>query len=444
VQRRSLVDIIVGALEERILQKGLIAAGVILAPAVVYYLKHNRAAALRRKALVDKQRILAQYQSAVGEKDRVLALSVLESTSWNLEVALRERGQQTPPAPPAASQGLLGHMLEYLSSLLPLGPLDDASPATSVRLHVLEFEEQYGTAHPAFFEGSMREALVHARNDSRFLLVYLHSPEHIDTRTFCREVLSSRVVVEFLEANFVLWSLGVQYPAGHEASISLSATTYPFVALLDTSRSETSILDAVEGLTTADEFVARLAGALAEHEPRLAAARAQAQVQRANRVMIEEQDRAYQESLEADQKKERDRQAAIAAEQRALAEAERQRRELVAASQKQKQELDRKRRSLGAEPPAEPASAVTTIAVRLPSGARLSRRFPIDARVASVYDWVDVSQDAVGALPIGSYNLVSSFPRATYSDQSLTLSEAKLVPQAALFLSPKESLSRSQ
>ena len=57
-------------------------------------------------------------------------------------------------------------------------------------------------------------------------MVYLHSDEHENTPAFCRETFGSQRVLEFLQENFVVWSLSVAYPAGHEMSAALGATTY--------------------------------------------------------------------------------------------------------------------------------------------------------------------------------------------------------------------------
>lgn len=48
------------------------------------------------------------------------------------------------------------------------------------------------------------QALTQARKDLRFLLVYVHSPGHQDTPTFCREVLGSQQFVDFVASNMML------------------------------------------------------------------------------------------------------------------------------------------------------------------------------------------------------------------------------------------------
>ena len=54
----------------------------------------------------------------------------------------------------------------------------------------MNFEELFGPVHPAFIETSYTEAIRKARNDYKFLIIYLHSSMHTDTPDFCGCVLS--------------------------------------------------------------------------------------------------------------------------------------------------------------------------------------------------------------------------------------------------------------
>ncbi|KAI3812842.1 hypothetical protein L1987_17554 [Smallanthus sonchifolius] len=84
--------------------------------------------------------------------------------------------------------------------------------------------------------------------------------------------------------------------------------------------------------------------------------------------------------------------------------------------------------SLGPEP--EKGPNVTQVLVRLPNGERKGRRFHCNATLQSVYDFVDSS----GYLEVGSYTLVTFFPRVLYGEDELssTLEELGLYPQANL------------
>nr|GEX25955.1 hypothetical protein [Tanacetum cinerariifolium] len=82
--------------------------------------------------------------------------------------------------------------------------------------------------------------------------------------------------------------------------------------------------------------------------------------------------------------------------------------------------------ALGPEP--EKGPDVTQVLVRLPNGERKGRRFHCNDTLQSIYDFVDSS----GLLEVGSYTLVTFFPRVLYGQDELssTLLELGLYPQA--------------
>lgn len=81
-------------------------------------------------------------------------------------------------------------------------PVSD--PVVVAHSFVMSFEAAYGPAHPPFELSSHKDALSQAAQQFKFLLVYLHSPEHQDTPQFCHETLCAPPVVEFLSANFLV------------------------------------------------------------------------------------------------------------------------------------------------------------------------------------------------------------------------------------------------
>lgn len=94
------------------------------------------------------------------------------------------------------------------------------------------FEQEYGDFHPDFRRTSFMEALRHAGQQFKFLFVYLHSPEHANTPSFCERTLCSEPVVQFVNENFVAWGGDVRTSEGFQMSNSLKASTYPFCAVV--------------------------------------------------------------------------------------------------------------------------------------------------------------------------------------------------------------------
>lgn len=94
------------------------------------------------------------------------------------------------------------------------------------------FERQYGDSHPFFYACRFTEALKIAKDESKLVLLYLHSPENPFTAPFCRNTLCSQLVTEFLDENFVSWGAIASRGEGLEMALALGANTFPFCAVV--------------------------------------------------------------------------------------------------------------------------------------------------------------------------------------------------------------------
>lgn len=94
------------------------------------------------------------------------------------------------------------------------------------------FEEQFGSTHPFFYVCHFLEALKIAEKENKFLFLYLHSPEHPFTPSFCRETLCSDLVVQYLDANFVSWGGIPNTEEGFQLTAILRPASYPFCAVI--------------------------------------------------------------------------------------------------------------------------------------------------------------------------------------------------------------------
>ena len=150
------------------------------------------------------------------------------------------------------------------------------------------------------------------------------------------------------------------------------------------------------------------------------------------RRVREEQDQAYQESLEMDRMLEESKRQAVseaaAAEARQLASAKAAAKEEEAAARRAAAELAKMKAELPAEPPA--GAGVATVVVRLPDGQRLPpRRFNESDKVAQVYAYVTIAmkeKEGEGTGKAMAFELVSNMPMRTFKDKELSLSEADL------------------
>ncbi|KAK3236372.1 hypothetical protein CYMTET_53484 [Cymbomonas tetramitiformis] len=268
--------------------------------------------------------------------------------------------------PQRVRRGLSGTVQSFASGL----PTPD--PVASADDFIKHFQASYGYTHPGFERLSYKDALKKAQQQFKFLVIYLHAPEHQDAPKFCRETLCSNAVTDFLSENFLTWGGDIRSADAFQLSSVLQASTYPFIAVLATINSRVSMIAADEGGNmNAERLLTLLAQVLETQGPEMVAARADEEERDANRRLRAEQDADYEASLAADQERENQRraeeervareqeeiQAQSAAEAKAKADAEAHAREFEAALEKRRLE---KAAALGSEPAAGPGVSVVS------------------------------------------------------------------------------------
>jgi FAS-associated factor 2 len=139
--------------------------------------------------------------------------------------------------------GVLAYSLNTLGSIAtwtvngrqPYNLTGQASSSPSSSQFIQRYEIEYGLNHPNFIDSTFSEALRLAKDQAKFLFVYLHSSQHTNTPSFCRNTLSSETVISFVNENFVAWGGDVRSSEGFQLSNSFKATTYPFCAIVTSS-----------------------------------------------------------------------------------------------------------------------------------------------------------------------------------------------------------------
>jgi hypothetical protein len=123
---------------------------------------------------------------------------------------------------------LIWNPLRWLFQARPIS----LNPELDTRKFIAEFELKVNANHPNFVDRSYQSAVALAYRESKFLLVYIHSPMHEDTEKFCNQVLCSQNVIRFLDNNLITWAGRIWDPEAYSLSSQLRASTFPFVALL--------------------------------------------------------------------------------------------------------------------------------------------------------------------------------------------------------------------
>lgn len=331
---------------------------------------------------------------------------------------------------------------------------EDLDPSSQARKFIHSFKLTFGDRHPRFVESGFKQAISQAKSEFKFVFVYLHSHEHQDTDSFCSEVLCSPDVVSYVNENFVSWGGDVRFSDAFHISNRLNVTGYPYIALLNTTPSnQVQLLAVMQGKSTTESILSKLAHATERHGAVLTAQRLELQEREYARRLREEQNAEYEQSLAADREREAKRQQQQQLEEQERYEREEAERRARAEEQAEQQRIadtalcisrrrEEKRSSLPAEPEANASSSGTDptptamVRLRLPDGGSTQRRFLATHRMHHLFDFVD-SLESTSYL---KYNLVSSYPRKIFAreEADLTLEEAGLAPQAALFVQPEE------
>ncbi|CAG9857934.1 unnamed protein product [Phyllotreta striolata] len=311
-----------------------------------------------------------------------------------------------------------------------------------------QFTARYGPVHPAFYQGTLDDAIKEAcsrpAKDRKILAIYLHHDSSVLTNVFCTQLLGFESVMQMFENNFILWGWDITFESNRRklqqsVTTSLGATAamslrnipvdrLPVIILITKIRSTIEIFSVVYGNVGVNELLSSLIECVevfSDHQR----VEIKEEEERAEREMVKlEQDLAYRESLEADRAKE---------EAKRIQEEEenetRRRLESERAQEEAKKEAVRKEveASLPPEPALSQGDSITKIRFRLPKGEHIERRFQTNTPLQVLLDFLIVK-----GYPSEEFKVISSWPRRdlTSLDKNKTLKELNLCPQETVIL----------
>ncbi|KAG1692961.1 FAS-associated factor 2-B [Nymphon striatum] len=278
-------------------------------------------------------------------------------------------------------------------------------PTIEVVSFIQSYNEKYGSRHPVFYQGTYSQALNDAKRELKFLLVYLHSDDHQHTQDFCLNTLANQSIIDFVNVNLLFWACSVTTTEGYRVSQALREGTYPFMAVIVLRQNKMTIVARLSGSISPDELISELTNVMADNESSLVVARADREERSLNQTLRRQQDEAYEESLKADQEKERKKREEKLQQEQAEEMKIREIKEKLQA----KEELRKRKIDLIEQIPAEPAENdpdAVRIMIKLPNGARLDRRFLKSHPLKFLYYFIfchDQSPD--------NFEVVTNFPR---------------------------------
>jgi len=213
-------------------------------------------------------------------------------------------------------------------------------------------------------------------------------------------------------------------------------------------RSGTTLLYKHQGYISQELLMQALTDILETHGPLLQAAKSEREERERERYLVEMQDREFQESLQRDREREQrqleqENELRMEEDMRQKAEIDREeakrRGEEEKEERRKKEELERIERERKIEEqsriimktlPSEPEKSdkTTELVIRLSDGSRIRRRFLSGDPLEHVFAFVGTKEI------IDNKVLATHYPRKIYSDKKMTLQDAGLCPQAAIFV----------
>lgn len=292
-----------------------------------------------------------------------------------------------------------------------------------------------GVELPAFADGSFTDVLRRARQELKLVVVYLHSPISPQAQSFCTGILGNEFVRTMIDGSFVCWAGDVTRGETQAVAMMVHALETPCLAVvLPASVDDLRVLGTLTGDAQSDGAVALLTHCLDEMDSHRAELVARNEQHNEDRMLREQQDREYQEALEADRLRveEQKKQVLARAEEERLAR-EKELDEQHEADRLEAEHLakieDRKRRAAALAPETDEATA--RVSLRLPAGQRVQRRFAPSATLAEVYAWAELlpwlpdNLDKGFAVP-ERFTLKTSFPTRDLVEREKTVGELQL------------------
>ena len=309
------------------------------------------------------------------------------------------------------------------------------------------------------YSSTLAEVTNRPINSRPLLLLYLHSPLHLDGTKFIQEYLCHSQLLQLLNANntnnndnggggsVVCFGASVHTADGQKIRDMLGVTSFPFMAVVNVKSTSANS----NTTTPVPELLLRMEGpklltippsqvttylntTITRHAEVLAMEEARRLQREEDARLREEQNREFQETLLADQMRELQRQETMERERREREEKEEEERLKVAQEASRladaKSIIDK-----ASEPLVSMKQGVVRLRFTLPNGKKVDRRFHATDTIEVIRAYLIVYFDEE-SIEIKNFGLSTNFPRKTYCDEdnSSTLEEAGLAPQAVVMV----------
>lgn len=305
------------------------------------------------------------------------------------------------------------------------------------------YNSENGPIPSQSIQTSYLELLDNCSSQLKFGLIYLHDPLATNKMNYIDEILCSDRVVNCIKTyQMLLWFGDVTTSEGLQVANALKVRNFPYIGILAKKTSETAeIIYSFNGpIETYDPK--KLESILVKKYPSLLQMIEERQNIDRDRVMREQQDERFRESLRRDQERDRQRREAEQMEQE---EMERERLRI--------QWLLWRRDCLSPEPQSGEEVHTARIAIRLDDNTRITRKFLASLPIEEIYAFVELSRSGIfdstdiyegGEYPPNGYNHRYSFglfipaPRRKLPQDGIIADEPGIFPSGNLVMEVEE------
>ncbi|CAF3650727.1 unnamed protein product [Adineta steineri] len=246
-------------------------------------------------------------------------------------------------------------------------------PITEITDYCNYFDNQYGTRHPAFYRGTLSQALRDAQREVRLVFIYLHEKNSPLCDRFSREVLCEDALRSTIGDN-LLWSASRDTQEGAQVSRLLHTNSFPCFCIIAHRGSQQTVQLKLDRYTDADEFLAEVINGVQHADQTLQFNRERQNSRNSRDRLLEEQNAAYLDSVRADEEKAKQR----LQEENERRKLEEDQRRLQEEQQRKLQEFVDFRNRIKQAFPDEPSSTepdIIQVSIRLPASEPIRRCF---------------------------------------------------------------------
>ncbi|MES1919358.1 hypothetical protein MHBO_001204 [Bonamia ostreae] len=197
----------------------------------------------------EKSEKLKTFKEYVLCEDTALCVRFLEEENWNVDEAVIKFLER----PKTAQRSLLSRTATFASNLTTnifsfFKSFFVADKKKEFEVTMNKFTKKYGPLHPEFSSDEFEKNVKRCASEKKLLFVYIHDsrPESKYSRgerysvhdidDFCRNALTSKPVVEFLNRNYISWMADVTSREAKNLGAQIRISKLPFLLIAAPSK----------------------------------------------------------------------------------------------------------------------------------------------------------------------------------------------------------------